>query len=160
MNWKDLYEAGEVNGDTVFYVDESCTVPFTGHVEEYFKDKLSWECDIVNGLREGISKEYYDFTGELSVVTEMKNNQAYGLCIGYYKNGRIRSISTIIGEVIIDTCLYDEAGKLKSKQIMRRENAIGINYTILEKKIAALRAVYDLDKINEGVFEICKTKFL
>lgn len=151
MNWKDLYESGEVNGNTVFYVDENCTMLFTGKVEDYFNGKLSWECDIVNGLREGVEKEYYDNTGELSAVTEMKNNRAYGLHIEYYKSGKISSISTIIGEVFIDIYSYDEDGKLKRVTNISRENAIGINYKAIEDKIPALREEYDLEKISEEI---------
>lgn len=163
MNEKNLYQKGEVNGDTVYYIDEECRMPFTGHVEYYFKDKLSWECDIVNGLREGLEKGYYDFTGELERIGEIQNNRAYGLSIEFYKSGRVRAIYTIIAEVIIDIYNYNEDGELESKEIMSKENAMGINYRAIEDRIPALRELYDLEQINEDIksfegtaCEICK----
>lgn len=148
MNWQNLYEYGDVNGDSVFYTDKDHTIPFTGKMEYYFQGKLSEECDIVNGLREGWKREYYDLTGELMSATEMKNNRAYGLHVEYYKSGKISSVSTIIKEVFIDSYDYDENGNLVSKSVLSKENAIGINYKYLEDKIPALRALYDLEKIS------------
>ncbi len=52
MNCNDLYEGKYKNGNPTYYVDKGCTIPFTGHLEEYFKGKLSRECDIVNGIME------------------------------------------------------------------------------------------------------------
>lgn len=151
MNWQDLYEYGEVNGDRVFYTDKEHTTPFTGKMEYYFQEKLSEECDIVNGLREGWRREYYDGTGLLMSETQMKNNRAYGLHIEYYESGKVSSVSTIIGEVFIDSYDYDEYGNLVSKSVLSKENAIGINYKYLEDKIPDLRALYDLEKISAEI---------
>ena len=62
MDTKDLYEKEDANGESVYYTDEDCTMPYTGHVEEYFKGKLSWESDIIDGVGDGIEKSYYDVT--------------------------------------------------------------------------------------------------
>lgn len=156
MNCNDLYQGKEINNNSTFYIDENCTIPYTGHVEDYFNGKLSWECDIVNGIQDGIEKVYYDFTGELERINEIKNNRGYGLCIEYYKNGKISSISILIYDVNVDSYFYDEAGKLEEVNIMDKDNAIGINYSFIEDKIAELRKKYDLKKLNEEILKYGK----
>lgn len=86
MNCENLYEGEEINGETTLYIDKKCTIPYTGHVEYYFKGKISWECDIVKGLQQGIEKIYCDDTGKLERVSEVKQNRGNGLSIEYYKN--------------------------------------------------------------------------
>ncbi len=98
MNCNDLYEGKYKNGNPTYYVDKGCTIPFTGHLEEYFKGKLSRECDIVNGIMEGIEKIYYDFEGCLEMYHEVNENRNNGLSIEYYRNGQIMNIATAIDE--------------------------------------------------------------
>ena len=38
------------------YTDADCTMPYTGHVEEYFRGKLSWESDVADGIGDGFRK--------------------------------------------------------------------------------------------------------
>lgn len=112
MNCNDLYEGKYKNGNPTYYVDKGCTIPFTGHLEEYFKGKLSRECDIVNGIMEGIEKIYYDFENCLEMYREVNENRNNGLSIEYYKNGQIMNIATAIDEYyIIDFYSYTEQGK-------------------------------------------------
>lgn len=151
MNIENLYEGEEVNGEVTFYIDENHTIPYTGHIEYYFKGKLSWECDIVDGLQNGIEKEYYDITGELERVGEVKDNIGYGLSIEYYKNGKIRSISLVFHTVNFDSYSYDEKGMLKEVYIMNEDNSFGINYSAIKDKIFELREKYNLDKLNKEV---------
>lgn len=151
MNIENLYEGEEVNGETSFYIDENCTMPYTGHIEYYFKDKLSWECDIVDGLQNGIEKEYYDNTGELERVSEVKDNMGYGLSIEYYKSGKIRSISLVFHTVNFDSYSYDENGILEKVYVMNEDNSFGINYFAIKDKILELREKYNLDKLNKEV---------
>ena len=158
MNLKDLYEGEEINGASAIYMDENCTVPYTGHVEDYFQGKISWECDIVNGLKEGIEKNYYDFTGELESVNEMKDNSGNGLSVEYYKNGKIKSISTVINDLNIDSYLYDEDGNLVQVSLMKENGSIGINYAYIKDKLPDLREKYDLEKMNREILESGKLK--
>lgn len=151
MNINDLYKGEEVNGETTFYVDEQCTMPYTGHVEYYFNGKLSWECDIVDGLQNGIEKEYYDDTGELEHIGEVKDNMGYGLFVEYYKNGKIRSISLVFDTVNFDSYSYDENGFLEEVYIMNDSNSFGIDYFSIKDKILEIRSKYDLEKLNEDV---------
>lgn len=156
MKFEDLYEGEEVNGTTKLYVDESCIVPYTGHVEEYFDGKLSWECDIVDGLQDGIEKIYYDFTGELERINEVHNNMGYGLCIEYYKSGKISSISILVHNLNVDSYSYNENGKLEKVRIMNENNAVGINYSFIKDKMQILRKRYSLEKLNEEILEYGK----
>lgn len=96
MKFEDLYEGEEVNGTAKLYIDKNCTIPYTGNIEEYFSGKLSWECDIADGLQDGIERLYYDFTGELERINEVHNNMGCGLCIEYYKSGKISSMRLML----------------------------------------------------------------
>lgn len=151
MNIENLYEGEEVNGEATFYVDKNCTVPYTGHIEYYFNNKLSWECDIVNGLMNGIEKEYYDNTGELERIGQVKNNMGYGLCVEYYKNGKVSSISLVYNTVNFDSYSYDEQGVLQEIYIMNENNSFGISYSLIKDKIFELREKYSLEKLNEEI---------
>lgn len=153
MNSKDLFEGEELHGEPVLYVDENCTIPYTGHIEEYFNGKISWECDIVNGLQNGIEKTYYDNTGELERVNEIKDNMGSGLCVEYYKNGKISSISILIGNVNVDYYSYNEEGKLRKVYVMDDKNEIGIDWISIKDKIPAYRKKYNLEKINEKILK-------
>ena len=155
MNYNDLYtkEDVKVYDGYIFYLDENCTIPYTGHVEDYFKGKLSWECDIVDGVRNGIEKTYYGFTGELECINEVKDNMGNGLAMEFYKNGKVMSISTTIDNLIIDSYSYSEDGKLAKVDIWGMENSIGINYSRVKEKIPVLRKRYDLEKLNEEILQ-------
>lgn len=153
MNCENLYEGEDVNGEPKFYVDENCTIPYTGHVEDYFKEKLSWECDIVDGLQDGIEKIYYDFTGELETIHEVKDNMSNGLSIEYYKSGKIRNIAIVINNLCIDFYSYDEEGK-QEKVFIMDENEW--HYCLVKDKIPELRKKYDLRKLNEEILEYGK----
>lgn len=139
MNFDDLYEGEVVNGEATFYVDENRTIPYTGHVEYYFKGKLSWECDIVDGLQNGIEKEYYDATGELERIGEVKDNMGYGLSVEYYKSGKIRSISLVYHTVNFDSYSYDENGVLEEIYTINENDSFGISYSSIKYKISELR---------------------
>lgn len=151
MNIDDLYEGEEINGEATFYVDKNHTIPYTGHIEYYFNGKLSWECDIVDGLQNGIEKEYYDNTGELERIGEVKDNMGYGLSVEYYKSGKIRSISLLYDTVNFDSYSYDEEGMLEEIYIMNEDNSFGISYSSIKSKILELRKKYDLEKLNKEV---------
>ena len=50
MNTKNLYEKDDYDIYSIYYTDKECTQPYTGHVEEYWNGRLSWEEDVVNGF--------------------------------------------------------------------------------------------------------------
>ena len=89
MNCNDLYEGKYKKGNPTYYVDKSCTISFTGHLKEYFKGKLSRECDIVNGIMEGIEKIYYDFEGCLEMYREVNENRNNGLSMNIIEMVRL-----------------------------------------------------------------------
>ena len=155
MNYNDLYtkEDVKVYDGYIFYLDENCAMPYTGHVEDYFKGKLSWECDIVDGVKNGIEKTYYGFTGELECINEVKENMGNGLAMEFYKSGKVMSISTTIDNLIIDSYSYSEEGELEEISIWGKDNSIGINYSRVKEKIPELRKRYDLEKLNEEILQ-------
>ncbi|MDE5824071.1 MAG: hypothetical protein K2H91_05225, partial [Lachnospiraceae bacterium] len=112
MNYDDLFEGKYVNGNPTYYVDQNCTVPFTGHLEEYFRGRLARECDIEDGLMDGIEKIYHNFSDKLEIYREVKYNRGNGLVIEYYESGQVKAISIVINDYyIIDFYIYTEEGK-------------------------------------------------
>ena len=57
MNTNELYELHDRNDESIYFLDKACTMPYTGHIEEYFKGQLSMESDVVEGYRDGICKK-------------------------------------------------------------------------------------------------------
>lgn len=177
MNCDDLYEGNYKNGNPTYYVDKSCTIPFTGHLEEYFKGKLSRECDIVNGIMNGIEKIYYDFEDYLEMYREVNENRNNGLSIEYYKNGQVMVMATAIDEYyIIDFYSYTQQGRQqeiwileegeqwqhhcyyyaengKVKETWRRADAglIPMDYTANKERIVQIRERCQLEKRNKEI---------
>jgi antitoxin component YwqK of YwqJK toxin-antitoxin module len=185
MNCNDLYEGKYKNGNPTYYVDKSCTISFTGHLKEYFKGKLSRECDIVNGFMEGIEKIYYDFEGCLEMYREVNENRNNGLSIEYYRNGQIMNIATAIDEYyIIDFYSYTEQGKQqeiwileegeqwqhhcyyytedgKVRETWKRADAglIPMNYAANKERIVQIRKRCQLEKKNKEIL-FCSKKVI
>jgi len=153
MNYEELYEDGEINGDTVFYLDEECTEKYTGHIEYYFNNILIWECDIKEGVRSGVEKHYYEETGELEQINQIENNVGKGISIEYYKNGKIRSISLLVNNLNIDSYEYNEEGQLESKYVYSDERVLGINHLALKEQLIELREKFNLEMINEEIMK-------
>lgn len=154
MNTKNLYEKEDYDIYSIYYTDEECTKPYTGHVEEYWRGKLSWEADIVNGFMQGVTKEYNDRSGILETAMEMKQNKVNGLEFGYYENGKIASISIWVENVEIDYCHYDEAGRLTEQFILPEPyDILGINMLGIRDKILEVRKKYNLEKLNEEILK-------
>lgn len=182
MNYIDLFEGSYINGNPTYYINKCCTIPFTGHLEEYFKGKLSRECDIVDGVMDGIEKMYYDFETSLEMYREMKENRNNGLSIEYYKNGQVSNIATAINEYyIIDYYSYTEKGEQqeiwileensqwqhhcylygkdgKVKESWRRADAglVPMNYLENRSKILEIRKRCQLEKMNKEVLKYGK----
>lgn len=183
MNEMDLFEGKFVNGNPTYYVDKSCTIPFTGHLEEYFEGKLSRECDIVNGVMEGIEKIYYDFDGCLELYREVSENRNNGLSIEYYKSGQIMVITTAIDEYyIIDYYSYTEEGEQREIWILEENNQwqhhcyhygkdgkveeswrraddglVPMNYAKNKDKILEIRKRCQLEKMNKEILKYGNT---
>jgi antitoxin component YwqK of YwqJK toxin-antitoxin module len=111
MNTINLYEKEDYDIYSIYYTDQECTQPYTGHVEEYWNDILSWEADIVDGYGEGIRKEY-DENGKLKIIMEEEKNKVNGLEFEYYNSGKILSASLWIDNIVIESYIYDETGSL------------------------------------------------
>lgn len=153
MVYEELYEGEEVNGEPLIYIDENCTKLFSGHVESYFQKRLSWECDIVDGLKNGIEKFYYDYTGELESVHEVKCNVSNGLSIEYYKTGTIRCIAIMVDNLCIDFYSYHENGEQDEVWFMDEKE---LHYPLVKNKIPTFREKYDIKKLNEEILKYGK----
>lgn len=150
MNCEDLYEKCDINGESVYFTDQECKMLYTGHVEYYFNGILCWEADIVNGIMEGLEKVYNNETGELESVNEKKYNMSNGLSIEYYKNGKIKSISTNINNCLIDFYDYDENGNISATSFLDEKD---IHYCLVKNKIPELREKYNLEKLNKEILK-------
>ncbi|MBD5090149.1 MAG: suppressor of fused domain protein [Clostridiales bacterium] len=150
-----------INGSIKMYLAFFISQQECNYIKKYgcekFEDYLEeQECDIVNGLQNGIEKLYYDNTGELERVNEVKDNMGAGLCVEYYKNSKISSISILIDNLNVDAYCYNEEGKLEKVFIMDEDNAIGIDYVSIKDKIPAYRQKYNLEKMNEEILQYGK----
>ncbi len=157
MNTKNLYEKDDYDIYSIYYLDKECTQPYTGHVEEYWNGRLSWEEDVVNGFGEGLRKEYDDIYGMLESVKEVRHNKINGLGFEYHRNGKIASISINIDNLAIDYCFYDEIGKLTEEFYLSEPFYIlGIDTSRIKEKIPAMREKYNLKKLNEEILKFGK----
>ena len=139
MNTKNLYEKDDYDIYSIYYLDKECTQPYTGHVEEYWNGRLSWEEDVVNGFGEGLRKEYDDIYGMLESVKEVRHNKINGLGLA------------------IDYCFYDEIGKLTEEFYLSEPFYIlGIDTSRIKEKIPAMREKYNLKKLNEEILKFGK----
>lgn len=151
MHEDKLFFKDDINGNAIFYLDENCTEPYTGKLEEYFQGFLNVESDIVDGFKNGISKEYYKFGSELKSISQMRYNLNTGLMIEFYKDGSISGISLSVNEYALEYVYYDENGNIEYEKYREktfetfkvRKEIKGIVQELLEK--------YDLRKINEEI---------
>lgn len=105
---------------------------------------ISWEFDVKDGYKDGIEKSYYDNTGELMEVNEVRCNTVYGLSKEYYRNGKLKSASTVINNVTIDVIYYDSEWKIVKEQYLKDDEFI---YKLHKNKIQEFREKYDLKSI-------------
>ena len=145
MSFKDLYISDDslVGGD-IYYFDEALTMPFTGVVVDYYKGKLSWECEIKDGFRHGKERIYYDGTGELQEENDVENNTICGIQKEFYKSGKIKSKSIVLHNMHIDIISYDEDGSITKRYSINKENP-PIGYHLDWDKIAEFRKRYSLE---------------
>lgn len=153
MNMMDLWFGHDANNEATYFWDKELKRPYTGHVEDYFHGVLNNEFDVKNGYKNGIEKVYYDYTGELEAIQEVKDNLVDGLSIEYYKSGKIQSIEITIDNLGIDSYVYDEDGNVVEKKKAEEDN---IHYLCVRKRILQYREKYDLDKMNEEILKYGK----
>lgn len=150
MNEKDLFKDNYYgNGNPTYYLDEKCTIPYTGHVEVIYKGILEEEFDVVDGLRNGIEKEYED--GILTFACETKKNRDSGFEVQYYPNGAFKAISICYEDCLLVGYFYSENGKMveKSEVPERFKNILEIN----PDGILNLVTIADLEKMNEEILK-------
>lgn len=91
MNVNELWFKYDDNRNPIYYIDEECKHLYTGHVEEYYNDGTrDWEADVVDGIVDGIYKEYTeDEDNVLEVIEYEKYSLSNGLSFEFHKNGNI-----------------------------------------------------------------------
>jgi len=151
MNENNLFYKDDLNGNPMFYLDQECTKPYTGHTEDYFKEHLSREGDVVNGYYEGIYKGYYDYSGKLEIVSQMEHNLTNGLSIEFFENGQVRSISLVFHNWYFDSVDYNENGEVEEENLNSDEKRWP-HFTAEQKdEIYKLREKYNLKEIHEEI---------
>ena len=151
MNELDLFYKYDYNGNPVYYIDEECAKPYTGHIEEYDRGFICREGDIVNGYYDGVCKEYYDYGEKLEMISHMKYSLQSGLTMEFYENGFVRSMAIALQNWYIDIFSYDENGNLVDKEFRPDEPAFPFVDEAHLNKIQELRESYDLNKIHEEI---------
>lgn len=137
----ELYTKPDVvTGESIFYEDESLSIPFNGVVVDFFKGILSWEFEVQDGFKTGTEKTYYE-TGELEVENETDHNTVNGLAVEYYKSGQIKSKSIVIRNLFVDTVTYNEDGTVFSTKKMTEDNP---DYSLVKEIIEEYRAKYKI----------------
>lgn len=151
MNVDDLFEEYDINGEPIFFIDEDCTQPYTGHIEEYDRGFLCMEADVVEGFMEGIYKEYHFMKKELMIISNVSKNMTNGLSIEFFENGRVESISLAIDNYFFDSYTYDELGNLESEEKMQdNEDLVCFSENDLDA-IKRIRKRFDLQQINNEI---------
>jgi antitoxin component YwqK of YwqJK toxin-antitoxin module len=149
----DLYPKYDSDTEeSVYYLDEAMTIPFTGVMLDYSKGKLVWECEIKDGYREGIEKTYYGDTGELETVSEVKYNTICGIQREYYKSGKIKHKSILIRNAPIDSVSYDEDGNIIARETVSKEN-YPRGYYYNWNEVTEYRKKYNLDENEESLVQ-------
>lgn len=117
MNEKDLY-TGIVygNGNLTYYVDEKCSIPYTGHVEVIYNGILEEEFNVVDGLRNGIEKQYEN--GNLTWISETKGNRCFGFGVEYYPSVAFKTIAIWWDDDWVLAYSYSEDGQNVEKSEM------------------------------------------
>ena len=150
MNADDLYEDNIYgNGNPTYYEDEECKKTYTGHVESFYNGKLEEEFDVVDGLRNGIQKEYEN--GILTEIDETRGNKISGFGVAYYPSGAFKSIAITYKDNLIIAYFYSEEGRVVDKsEVLERD------LDILEKNpdgILNLVSLADFEKMNQEIIK-------
>lgn len=151
MNEIELYTIDDFNGNPIYYIDEDCTKPYTGHLEEYDRGFICREGNIVNGYYDGVCKEYYDYSDKLEIISQMKYSLQTGLSMELYESGKVRAVALVIQNYDIDYIIYNEDGTIGAKEFWTNERKIPFSTEEDMKQIKELRAKYDLLKIHEEI---------
>ena len=117
MNSDDLFFDDDINGEPIYFLDEDLKMPYTGHLEEYFQGKLSFEADVVDGFLDGVCKKYYDLTGEIEDISHMEHNLSTGFGISFYKNGSVSILGISMHNLLVEYISLDENGEIKEKKL-------------------------------------------
>ena len=150
MNADDLYEDNIYgNGNPTYYADEKCEIPYTGHVEVIYDGKLEEEFDVVDGLRNGIQKEYEN--GILTEIDETRGNKISGFGVAYYPSGAFKAISITYKDNLISAYFYSEDGhNVKKCGVPERFRDI---LKTNPDGIFALVSLADFEKMNQEIIK-------
>lgn len=84
VNWSETNDVGIIT----HYKNK----PFTGIAfSVYDNGELEEECNLFNGLKEGLTKAYYP-NGNLKMELSYVNDKLFGTCKTYHKNGQLDKI--------------------------------------------------------------------
>ncbi len=153
MNEKDLY-TGIVygNGNLTYYLDEKCEKPYTGHIEVIYDGKLQEEFDVVDGLRNGIEKQYTN--GVLTWISETKGNRCFGFGVEYYLSGAFKTIAIWWDDDWVLAYSYSEDGhNVERSEMSAREKRLGYAINPNPDNFFELVTIEDLEKMNEEILK-------
>ena len=86
--------------------------PFTGiGYEEWTKDQLASEITYLNGIQDGIAKEWYE-NGQLKSIDGLKWNRLHGKFQDWYENGQMKREGIIEFGIVLEKKEWDPDGHL------------------------------------------------
>ncbi len=151
MNTNDLFSIDDINSEPIYFLDEECTKPYTGHLEEYFQGKLSFEADVADGFLDGICKKYHDYTGEIEDISTMKHNMSTGFGISFYRNGNISAIGTSFQNYPVEYITLDENGGIEEEKNWKSDEIKPAFNNDQMRQIHELCQKYDLKEIHKEI---------
>jgi antitoxin component YwqK of YwqJK toxin-antitoxin module len=155
MNVNELWFKYDDNRNPIYYIDEECKHLYTGHVEEYYNDGTrDWEADVVDGIVDGVYKEYTeDEDNVLEVIEYEKYSLGNGLSFEFHKNGYISSVCIVINNYITDCLEYNEKGELCGGDFWENDKSEAYMASVdwWVERLNEFRTKFDLEIINEEI---------
>ena len=155
MNVNELWFKYDDNRNPIYYIDEECKHLYTGHVEEYYNDGTrDWEADVVDGIVDGVYKEYTeDEDNVLEIIEYEKYSLSNGLCLNFHKNGYVSALTIDINNYSVDYYAYNEKGELSGYDCWENDKAEAYMASVdwWCERLREYRSKYDIEAINEEI---------
>jgi len=108
-------------------IDQNVTVyyqngkPYTGTVYEEFQGRIDLEYEVVNGIKQGLEKEYYP-DGTIQSISQYVGNVLDGPLINYYESGAVEEKAMFEKGVCIQSTSYDQLGRVTEEHTISEQS--------------------------------------
>lgn len=108
----------QVDAGGNIFLDVATGTPYTGLVTESLSSgELLATCEVRNGLREGVEKEFYA-VNEVRHVAHYRKGLLHGDVLYYYPKGGLKEKSIFAYGICLEEFQWDEAGQLTHHQVL------------------------------------------